>query len=237
MLLMLNSFLFGQDISFHHFNTSKGLTSNIVSGMAVDKNGFLWVATVNGLTRYDGNSVKTFRKENTPGMVTNFIGGDSYKGEAYESIFCDSKNRIWTGSFEGDNYIDENGKFHRAVLQDSITDYSADIIFETKHDGVILMANKGHHFFNERKNRFDFLEWTEYTDFREVPILEARLWKEDLFIYSFSDRITIMDFQKQKQVFRMMIPDNPRSACRIKKYWWVHEPENYFELMLAKIKL
>jgi ligand-binding sensor domain-containing protein len=212
---MLNSFLFGQDISFHHFNTTKGLTSNIVSGMVVDKNGFLWVATVNGLTRYDANSVKTFRIENTPGMVTNFIGGDSYKGEAYESIFCDSKNRIWTGSFEGDNYIDENGKFHRAVLQDTITNYSADIIFETKHDGVILMANKGHHFFNEQKNRFDLLEWTEHTDFRVVPILEAKLWKEDLFIYSFNDRITIMDFQKQKQVSRIMIPDNPHSACRI----------------------
>lgn len=215
LLVLMNHYLSGQNISFHHFNTSKGLASNIVSGMTVDQNGFLWAGTVNGLTRYDGQTVKVFTKENTPGMITNFIGGDGYKGEAYYSIFCDSKNRIWTGSFEGDNYIDENGKFHRAVLQDSITDYSADIIFETKHDGVILMANKGHHFFNEKKNRFDLLEWLEHTDFREVPILDANLWKEDLFIYSFSDRITIMDFQKQKQVLRIMIPDNPQSACRI----------------------
>lgn len=42
--------------SFKHFSVSNGLASNTVSASIQDADGYIWMATVNGLQRYDGNS-------------------------------------------------------------------------------------------------------------------------------------------------------------------------------------
>ena len=43
--------------------TSDGLPNNSVRYIYQDSKGFLWLATLNGLSRYDGNSFLTFRPE------------------------------------------------------------------------------------------------------------------------------------------------------------------------------
>ena len=43
--------------------TSDGLPSNSIRSMYQDSKGFLWLATLNGLSRYDGNSFLTYRPE------------------------------------------------------------------------------------------------------------------------------------------------------------------------------
>lgn len=53
--------LFGQDYRFTHVNVSHGLSHNRVTGIYKDKRGFLWIATISGLNRYDGNTVKVHR--------------------------------------------------------------------------------------------------------------------------------------------------------------------------------
>lgn len=40
--------------AFTQFTTADGLPSNLVNSIAQDEEGFLWFATINGLTRYDG---------------------------------------------------------------------------------------------------------------------------------------------------------------------------------------
>lgn len=44
-----------------HMRTSDGLSSNSVRYMYQDSKGFLWLGTLNGLSRYDGNSFLTFQ--------------------------------------------------------------------------------------------------------------------------------------------------------------------------------
>lgn len=45
--------------------TTNGLPHNSVTGMEQDRAGFIWIATADGLARYDGRAVKVFR--NRPG--------------------------------------------------------------------------------------------------------------------------------------------------------------------------
>src|SRR5215472_9410275 len=47
--------------AFTHFSTNNGLVSNSVFNIAQDKQGYIWLATVDGLQRYDGNRFLTFR--------------------------------------------------------------------------------------------------------------------------------------------------------------------------------
>ncbi|NLR59552.1 hypothetical protein HGH93_15670 [Chitinophaga polysaccharea] len=54
-----------------HFTDEDGLPQNSVKGIVPDKNGFLWLATENGLTRFDGNYFFNFSSDNVPGLKSS----------------------------------------------------------------------------------------------------------------------------------------------------------------------
>jgi len=54
-----------------HFTDEDGLPQNSVKGIVPDKNGFLWLATENGLTRFDGNYFLNFNSDNVPGLKSS----------------------------------------------------------------------------------------------------------------------------------------------------------------------
>ncbi|MBC9932751.1 sensor histidine kinase [Chitinophaga qingshengii] len=47
-----------------HFTDEDGLPQNSIKGIVPDKNGFLWLATENGLARFDGNYFLNFSSDN-----------------------------------------------------------------------------------------------------------------------------------------------------------------------------
>jgi len=73
--------------AFKHFSVSNGLASNTVSAAVQDSDGYIWLATVNGLQRYDGNSFITFSSdEKNPFSIpsTHII-----------SLFVDKDRNLW----------------------------------------------------------------------------------------------------------------------------------------------
>ena len=46
---------------FHNLTVDEGLSHNRVNDICQDEMGFIWLATENGLNRYDGYEVKTYR--------------------------------------------------------------------------------------------------------------------------------------------------------------------------------
>ncbi|MGZ3917873.1 MAG: ligand-binding sensor domain-containing protein [Flavisolibacter sp.] len=73
--------------SFKHFTVSNGLASNTVNATVQDADGYMWIATVNGLQRYDGNNFITFRsEENNPFSIpsTHIV-----------SMFLDKDRNLW----------------------------------------------------------------------------------------------------------------------------------------------
>lgn len=55
------------------WTADNGLPQNIVRGIYQSPDGFLWVATFDGLVRFDGVHFEVFNKSNTPGMESNRI--------------------------------------------------------------------------------------------------------------------------------------------------------------------
>lgn len=51
------------DMRMNVLGVNRGLSNNHVVGITQDKNGFIWIATDEGLNRYDGYSFKTYYKE------------------------------------------------------------------------------------------------------------------------------------------------------------------------------
>lgn len=51
-----------QNDYFRNINSSLGLSQNSVVGIALDSSGFVWMATQDGLNKYDGNSFTLYNK-------------------------------------------------------------------------------------------------------------------------------------------------------------------------------
>ncbi|MBK7689755.1 MAG: histidine kinase [Bacteroidetes bacterium] len=48
---------------FKNIHLKDGLSQCVVTGIAVDKRGFIWASTFDGLNRFDGNNIKIFRNK------------------------------------------------------------------------------------------------------------------------------------------------------------------------------
>lgn len=69
LIIFMPSFLngAGRDFSVSHVGVERGLSNNHVVGIVQDKQGFIWIATDEGLNRFDGHNFKTFFKAELPG--------------------------------------------------------------------------------------------------------------------------------------------------------------------------
>lgn len=72
---------------FRKFGVAEGLPSSSVQAIAEDHAGYIWIATVDGLARYDGTGFKVYRHEAAD--PTSIAGND------VTTIFVDRDNRIW----------------------------------------------------------------------------------------------------------------------------------------------
>ena len=86
---------------FRKYTVDDGLPGNEIYDIIQDSKGFIWVATSNGVARFDGNRFEKFTVEN--GLPDNEI----------LKITEDFKGRIWFTSFTGPlSYYD--GTVHNA---------------------------------------------------------------------------------------------------------------------------
>lgn len=84
------------------WTADNGLPQNIVRGIYQSPDGFLWVATFDGLVRFDGVHFEVFNKSNTSGMESNRIMG--MYGEPSGDLWLISEGggltRYHNGSFQ-----------------------------------------------------------------------------------------------------------------------------------------
>jgi ligand-binding sensor domain-containing protein len=87
-LLALSSFSQqARQYFFSHLTTAEGLASNFVNSVVQDKDGYIWIGTINGLQRYDGNSFTTFshKKNNLTSIPSDLV----------QIVYRDKKQRMW----------------------------------------------------------------------------------------------------------------------------------------------
>ena len=79
---------------FQHFSTKDGLPQYTIMDMLQDKKGFMWFATWDGLSKFDGYKFQNYKVQS----------GDNYimKSNRIEKIYEDKYNRIWMLSYDGE---------------------------------------------------------------------------------------------------------------------------------------
>jgi len=135
------------DVKFNKLNTENGLPSDIVMDVAQDKHGTMWIATSNGLVRFDGVKMKIYqnKKADVNSLPSNLI----------QSISFDSKGILWMGTQNGivkfipweEKFIDlhsekySNLEKYRSYYSNSYIDSKGRISFIDEYSGNCLILN------------------------------------------------------------------------------------------------
>lgn len=94
---------------FEHLTTEDGLSSDKVSDVIQDREGFYWISTQNGLNRFDGTSFQIFR--NDPDDST------SLSHNSCAVLLEDQDGDIWVGTYAGvSRFSKDKGCFQQIYL-------------------------------------------------------------------------------------------------------------------------
>ena len=83
------------------WTADNGLPQNVIRGIEQTPDGYLWIATFDGLARFDGVRFTVFNKSNTPGLTSNRFGSmyEDPKGDLWLTTEVGGVTRYHHGSF------------------------------------------------------------------------------------------------------------------------------------------
>lgn len=111
-VLCLGNFSKAQDFEFENLGIEEGLPSNKVFMTLEDLDGYIWIATENGVSRYDGRSLKTYQLQNI----------EDIRKRSFVTLFMrmDLSGKIWLISNNGLLFYFDKGQdqfqFYEQVL-------------------------------------------------------------------------------------------------------------------------
>ena len=158
ILTLLSDILCAQtQFKFENRDVRNGLSNNNVYSIAQDDLGFIWIATDNGLNRYDGSSFKIYK--NDPEIP------ESLSFNKTSRVYKDNKGDIWV-SFTGvgvDRYNVRYDNFDHFSFYDSAKNrqpISVRFFFERSNGDFILGGESGMFLLKEKSRIFvDFFEY------------------------------------------------------------------------------
>lgn len=120
--------------SFKNLTVLDGLSNNNVLDILQDEYGYIWIATENGLNRYDGYKFRVFKHEvsDTNSLSNNYI----------TSLCIDANGQLWVGTKQGLNkYNSKSETFTtfpvRNENQNGISDASVRKVYNSGKDAIL----------------------------------------------------------------------------------------------------
>ena len=121
------------------WNDETGLPQNTIRALLQTSDGYLWIGTEEGLTRFDGVRFTTFDEDNTPEITNNYV----------LSLFEGSEKYLWIGTRDG-LLVFKNGTFKRYAEKEGLSypvvcciseDSSRNLWFGTDGGGLYLFKD------------------------------------------------------------------------------------------------
>ncbi|ADB38142.1 hybrid sensor histidine kinase/response regulator transcription factor [Spirosoma linguale] len=130
------------------FTVETGLSGSLVTDIHQDQSGFVWIATEDGLNRFDGIKFTVYQhsKKDTTSLLNNQI----------HALFADKSGRMYVGSTEGLQYYDPatdafhtiplklpNGQSINASVSTLCQRKNGDVLVGTSGHGTFKLIRKG----------------------------------------------------------------------------------------------
>ncbi len=155
-----------QQFYFHHIGIEDGLPQGQVLAIAQDTTGFIWLGTMKGLVRYDGNAFKLYDSRPEDSTTLSF--------PTVESLLIDSRGNLWAGTQKGLNLFDPKRERFRQFLKKEGAPYSLPgnhiiTLTEDSLGRVWVGAYGGLAYFDHNTGRFHTLELPGYSAAEQQP--------------------------------------------------------------------
>lgn len=125
------------------WTTESGLPQNSVLAIAQTPDGYLWLGTEEGLSRFDGVRFVTFDKGNTPGLRNNEV----------EALLVDHRGGLWIGTHGGGLVSLSHGVFKNFSKKDGLSNDFVHALYEDR-SGDLWIATDGGGLNRFRNGRF-----------------------------------------------------------------------------------
>src|SRR6266481_5205015 len=114
------------------WSTENGLPQNTVHAITQTSDGFIWIATEEGLARFDGFSFTVFDKENTPQFKSNDV----------RALSEDRHGVLWIGTMDGLVQL-QKGKFINFNLPRGSPGNKIESIYEDRQGNLWVGTSAG----------------------------------------------------------------------------------------------
>ena len=152
------------------FGTNAGLSQGSIYGAERDSMGYMWVATSDGLNRFDGRRFKTFNY--------NPLDTNSLLGTYLNNVIVYNKANVFIGSNKGLSYYDAvYNKFYtvnydnKAFNDTYLLDLSGDTLLFLNENGVYRISAASRKIYNVDNS---FRIFSQYNDSRTIAYSPAQ---------------------------------------------------------------
>lgn len=181
--------IYGQNLHFEHLDANSGLAGNGIFDIKQDPNGFIWIATENGLNRYDG--FKFHQKEIE--LPDNFIRQVFFDNKGIMHITCPSTIS---------NLVPEKGAFVHDTLPKEINN-SRNRLFQDGQQALWLYNKYGLFTFKNRKAKI----------VRAGSVRNALVLPNDLAWIMTEDSVYLFDLNRKTYLKTIFTQKNAHLQC------------------------
>ena len=124
------------------FNTDNQLSSNLATQVFQDSNGFIWIATRNGLNTYDGYNFTVLKKNSTetPGLSSNYINCIAQRANGQLLVGTNNSLQYYDGClFQSIPMLDSKNKELRTYVTQIYLLRNTDVLIGTSGYGIMLL--------------------------------------------------------------------------------------------------
>lgn len=142
-----NQFVSGQ-MKFTNISIAQGLSQTTVYDITQSKSNHLWIATADGLNRYDSYTFTVYRHNPKDSLS---IGGNTVR-----TLYPSMDGSLWIGTTSGLSYYNaEQDCFRNYPMADSDGNLEIYDIEDSGNHTLVLATNKGLLLFNKTEGRFE----------------------------------------------------------------------------------
>jgi ligand-binding sensor domain-containing protein len=138
------------ELQLKYFSRNDGLLNNNVGQVVQDSTGFIWVASRNGLYKYDGYTFTPY--------FSNQNDNSSLSNNYINNLYVDKKGRLWIGTRLGvcryNEDYDNFDKFPAFLKYSPIAGQNITQIGEDKQGNILITCNQYIYRYNEKANEF-----------------------------------------------------------------------------------
>ena len=187
LFLLITTLAISQTYHFDNYSVKEGLAQSSVHSLSQDKDGFLWLGTASGLSRFDGN------------QIINYTTEDGLADGAVKAIYIDTIGALWLGHTDGGISRFYNGKIEMLFsMSADITSFAADdegnLWVSSFGEGVIKITNP----YAKEKSKIIFKQYKGQEGLSDIVFQVAKIDNGNIY---FVTDVGVKNYNYQKNDF------------------------------------